>query len=100
MDNCPSDWPDGRPDLISRRRLLWLSGAGLAATVSGCALWAPPDSAIHSESRCAATPMAYPPPVPVAPPPTAAPSPYSGEMLCRAAWRAQPARRAASPTYP
>jgi hypothetical protein len=43
--------------------------------------------------------MAQPPPapvampsVPVAPPPTAASSPYSGEMLCRDAWRAQPAQ--------
>jgi hypothetical protein len=100
MDNCPSDWPDSRPDLISRRRLLWLSGAGLAATVSGCALWDHPTPSSTPSPAASATPMAYPPPVPAAPPPTAAPSPYSGEMLCRAAWRAQPARAGGEPNLP
>jgi hypothetical protein len=63
MDNRPPDEPDGRPDHISRRRLLWLSGAGLAASVA-----------------------------PIALPPTTSAAPAAPEILCRAAWGAVAAR--------
>jgi hypothetical protein len=63
MDNRPPGEPDGRPDHISRRRLLWLSGAGLAATVA-----------------------------PIALPPTTSAAPAAHEILCRAAWGAAAAR--------
>ncbi|MGZ8714389.1 MAG: N-acetylmuramoyl-L-alanine amidase [Mycobacterium sp.] len=63
MDNRPPGEPDGRPDHISRRRLLWLGGAGLAATVA-----------------------------PIALPPTTSAAPAAHEILCRAAWGAAGAR--------
>jgi hypothetical protein len=93
MDNRPPDEPNGRPDLISRRRLLALSGAGLAATVSGCALWDHPAPLSAASPAASARPIANLPPPPVAPPPTApALRPASREILCRAAWGAAAAR--------
>ena len=99
MDNCPSDWPDGRPDLISRRRLLWLSGAGLAATVSGCAIWDHPTPPNTQSPPAPANPAATPNAsstanLPATPMTTTAPAvtPASRVMLCRDAWGAQPPR--------
>jgi hypothetical protein len=99
MDNGPPDWPDGRPDLISRRRLLWLGGAGLAATVSGCALWDHPTPPNTQSTPAPAIPAATPNAsstanLPATPMTTTAPAvtPASRVMLCRDAWGAQPAR--------
>jgi N-acetylmuramoyl-L-alanine amidase len=99
MDNGPSDWPDSRPDLISRRRLLWLSGAGLAATVSGCALWDHPTPPNTQSPPAPANPAASPiasstANLPATPMTTTAPAvtPASRVMLCRDAWGAKPPR--------
>ena len=71
MDNRPPDEPDGRPDHMSRRRLLWLGSAGLAATVA-----------------------------PIALPPTTSASPAAHEILCRNAWGAKPPLPGGKPQTP
>lgn len=102
MDAPPPDRSDGRPELVTRRRLLWLAGsAGLVATVSACA-----DPATHSSPPAtpSATATAGPdtsatassPQEPMtSPTPTA--SAASAVLLCRDAWGARPAREGGTP---
>jgi hypothetical protein len=99
--------PPGRSDsgqALSRRRLLWLGGAGLAATVSGCALWDHPTPPSKLSPAASSSSLANVPPAPVAPPPmtSVAPtvSPASAEILCRAAWGAADARPGGRPHTP
>ncbi|HEX9833529.1 MAG TPA: N-acetylmuramoyl-L-alanine amidase, partial [Mycobacterium sp.] len=73
MDKRPPDESGGGPDLLSRRRLLWLSGAGLA---------------VATAATCSKRPAA-----------TAAPAvnPASRVVLCRDAWGAKPPRMGGLP---
>ena len=98
MDAPPPDRPTGRPEVLSRRRMLWLAGgASLAATAGACSSGPAENSA--------ATPTTGPNPRPAAPPgpeasstatsapaPTAVASATSAVLLCRDAWGARPAR--------
>lgn len=98
--NAPQpDTGDGRGGLVSRRRLLWLSGAGglgaAAATLStrwlgGGTVVAPAaSSAVPTPPLGATTAPAGPTAVPTQPTPAIASA--SGVVLCRDAWRAEPA---------
>jgi hypothetical protein len=97
MDALTPDQFDRRPDLVSRRRLLWLAGSvGLATTVSACsgARPAPNPTATAAPS---ATTTTSPPPAPMAsttPTPTVA---ASDVILCRDAWGARPPKRGGTP---
>ena len=107
MDAPPPDRPDGRPELVSRRRLLRLAGsAGLAATVSACSNWTVVESVTEPTTRPSprptatagpdASPTASPPPEPMTSP-TPTSSAASAVMLCRDAWGARPARAGGTP---
>ena len=101
MEAPAPDQSAERPDLISRRQLLWLAGSvGMAATVAGCSgtphADSVPASAIDPRPNpqpvtAAATDtglMRSPPSGPTAP----APRITSAQLLCRDAWGARPAR--------
>ena len=101
MEAPPTDLPDGRADLVSRRRLLQLAGAAsLAATVSACSTTGVESAAGHTprpgpSSTTTARPEATPipnPPSQIVASPTPASSAPSGVLLCRDAWGARPAR--------
>lgn len=100
MDAAPPGQPDSGQDL-SRRQLLWLGGAALAATVSGCALWDHPTPPARPSPAASSSSMANPPPPPVDPLPTAtaapAVAPASHQVLCRDAWGAAAARPDGTP---
>jgi hypothetical protein len=90
MDAPPSELPEGRREVLNRRRLLWLAGSvGLGATVAGCS-----DDRPTANSAATAmsgnTPPVTPPPASAAPPPTATTA--STPLLCRDAWHARPPR--------
>src|SRR3954466_9841477 len=91
---------DARRGLLGRRRLLWLAGAGGlgAAAASIAPRWLGAETPSPSPTTLAPANLgsnvvaapAAPPAAPSLPPaPTAVPA--SGVMLCRDAWRAQPA---------
>lgn len=97
MDEPPPDPVAGRQGGVTRRRLLWLAGAGgvgAAAVTLGPKLYEPKplSERVASSTSLSQSSIIAPPPPPVAvpppPPPTAA---ASGVMLCRDAWRAEPA---------
>lgn len=104
MDAVPPG-RSGTSQELSRRRLLWLGGAGLAATVSGCAIWDHPTPPSRPSPAASSSTMANSPPPPAAPPaPTTstAPtiSPASNVVLCRDAWGAEPPLPGGTPHYP
>lgn len=106
MDAASPDRSEAGQDL-SRRRVLWLGGAGLVATVSGCAIWdhptPPPSSPVPSANPVAnslsAPAPAAPPPAPITPTAPAV-NPASHELLCRASWGAVAPRPGGRPHTP
>jgi len=89
--DAPGEYGDGQE--FTRRRLLVLGGAGLAATVSACGIWNHPAPPSARSAPPPASPTANPAPAPVeAPPPpvASAANPASGVILCRDAWGAKP----------
>jgi N-acetylmuramoyl-L-alanine amidase len=94
------DGPNGQPNIVNRRRLLWLAGAGGvgAAAATFASKWSgggsvsnPTPTNLPSQSpTVAAVPASAP--LETLPPSTPAPVPASGVILCRDAWRARPAR--------
>lgn len=105
MDAVPPGRSDTGGQDLSRRRLLWLGGAGLAATASGCAIWDHPTPPSRPSPAASTSTMANTPPPPVAPPvPTTftAPtiSPASSVVLCREAWGAKPPLPGGTPQTP
>ncbi|MCV7229081.1 N-acetylmuramoyl-L-alanine amidase [Mycolicibacterium komossense] len=80
------------PDAVTRRRLIQLAGgAALAATASACAQRLPPKSPPAPTASVLAV-SAEPAQPPLAPAPVVTPAPVTADLLCRDAWRAQPAR--------
>jgi hypothetical protein len=91
MEAPPPDRPVGRPELVNRRRLLWLAGsAGLAVTANGCSS-PPPTPRSTTTAAYDPTPAASAPPAPTASP-TPTSSATSADLLCRDAWGARPPR--------
>ena len=84
MDAPPPDRRDGRPELVSRRRLLRLAGgAGLVATVGACSS-APAIPNPTATTGPKASPAATPPPAsgtPSPPPPAPAPTTTGGTLI-------------------
>jgi N-acetylmuramoyl-L-alanine amidase len=99
MDAPAPDRAKDHPDFVTRRQLLWLAGgAGLAATVGGCAHTASSSPPAKSTAPTDPTVQAVPPPS--APPPAPAAVPMStaaAQLLCRDAWGAQPPRPGGKP---
>ena len=98
MDAPATNGPQPPRDLVTRRRLLWLAGAGGlgAAAATFSSRW------FDGRTAGGATPTPSPPSAipttapasPLAPPPTLstlAPAPVSNTYLCRESWGAQPA---------
>jgi hypothetical protein len=111
MDAPAPDRPDERPDVISRRELLWLTGSvGLASTVGACSNKPPVDSGSASATgpRPQSTPnpavtsatgaslTTSPPPGPIISGPPDPPA-TSALLLCRDAWGARPAHPGGRP---
>ena len=81
MEAPAPDQPQKHADLLSRRGLLWLAGSvGLAATVGAC----PDVATAATDAGLTRSPQSGP----------TAPGPHttSGQLLCRDAWGARPAR--------
>lgn len=84
--------PAGRPDAVSRRRLLQLAGgAGIAATLSACGATTDPDTDVTIPPPPGPAPVTA---APVTAPPASPPSPVgaTAKLLCRDSWGAAPAR--------
>jgi hypothetical protein len=102
MDALGPDWPDERPDSVSRRQLLRLAGSvGFASMVGACASKARTDPATTPNPSSAPNPaatsataasMTTSPPAVSSTSRPLAPSTGSALLLCRDAWGARPAR--------
>lgn len=95
MDAPATEESPDRRDIVSRRRLLWLAGAGgvgaAAATFSSRWFNDGPMDGPYSPTTPSPTPAATDAPISPPPPSTKTVAPASGVILCRDSWGAQPA---------